>query len=98
MRFCPSRFFTVELGFGGFMSAVIELDKERKEALTKIARRRKTSGQQLLEKAVDEFLLRIENEDLLETSAQTARKTNLRETDAAAIVRDWRKNQSLEQI
>ncbi len=80
------------------MSAVIELDKKRKDALAKIARRRKTSGQRLLEKAVDEFLLRIENEDLLETSARTARKTNLRERDAAAIVRDWRKNQSLEQI
>ncbi len=98
MRFCPARFFTVELGFGGFMNAVIELDKERKDALTKIARRRKTSGQQLLEKAVDEFLLRIENEDLLETSAQTARKTNLRERDAAEVVRNWRKNQSHEQI
>ncbi len=80
------------------MNTVIELDKERKDALAKIARRRKTSGQQLLEKAVVEFLLRIENEDLLETSAQTARKTNLRERDAAAIVRDWRKNQSREQI
>ncbi len=80
------------------MNTVIELDKERKDALAKIARRRKTSGQQLLEKAVDEFLLRIENEDLLETSARTARKTNLRERDAAAIVRDWRKNQTREQI
>ncbi len=80
------------------MNAVIELDKERKDALAKIARRRKKSGQQLLEKAVDEFLLRIENEYLLETSAQTAGKTNLRERDAAAIVRDWRKNQSIEQI
>ncbi len=80
------------------MNAVIELDKERKDALTKIARRRKTSGQQLLEKAVDDFLLRIENEDLLETSAQTARKTNLRERDAAEVVRNWRKNQSHEQI
>ncbi len=80
------------------MNAVIELDKERQDALIKIARRRKTSGQRLLEKAVDEFLLRLENEDLLETSAQTARKTNLREENAAAIVRDWRKRQSREQI
>ncbi len=80
------------------MNAVIELDKERQDALIKIARRRKTSGQRLLEKAVDEFLLRLENEDLLETSVQTARKTNLREENAAAIVRDWRKGQKCEQI
>lgn len=80
------------------MNAVIELDKRRREALAKIARRRKTSGQRLLEKAVDDFLQRIEDEDLLESSAQTARKTDLNERDAAAIVRKWRKNQNREQL
>ncbi len=80
------------------MDAIIELDKQRKDALTKIARRRKTSGQQLLEKAVDDFLARIEKEELLETLARTARKTNLRERDAAEIVRNWRKNPSRERI
>jgi predicted transcriptional regulator len=73
------------------MSATIELDEQRRSALAKLARRRKLPLRRVLERAVDEFISRSEDEDLLESSARTARQTGLRETDAVKIVRSWRR-------
>ncbi len=72
------------------MSVPLELDDKRRSALARVARRRKVSPRRLLEKVVDEFIERIENEELLESSARTARRTGLREEDAVKIVREWR--------
>ncbi|MEK6288829.1 MAG: hypothetical protein AABO57_24185 [Acidobacteriota bacterium] len=73
------------------MSATIELDEQRRSALAKLARRRKLPLRSVLERAVDEFIDRAEDEDLLESSARTARQTGLREADAVEIVRSWRR-------
>ncbi len=73
------------------MSATIELDEQRRSALAKLARRRKLPLHRVLERAVDEFISRSEDEDLLENSARAARQTGLRETDAVEIVRRWRR-------
>jgi predicted transcriptional regulator len=73
------------------MSATIELDEQRRSSLAKLARRRKLPLRSVLEQAVDEFINRAEDEDLLESSARTARKTGLREADAVEIVRSWRR-------
>ncbi len=63
------------------MSAVIELDEQRREALKRVARQRKVSLRHLLGRAVDDFLERLENEELLESSAQVARRSGLTEDD-----------------
>ena len=73
------------------MSATIELDEQRRSALAKLARRRKLPLRRVLERAVDEFISRSEDEDLLENSARAARQTGLRETAAVEIVRNWRR-------
>ena len=73
------------------MSATIELDEQRRSALAKLARRRKLPLRRVLERAVDEFIERAEDEDLLDSSARVARQTGLREADAVEIVRDWRR-------
>jgi predicted transcriptional regulator len=73
------------------MSATIELDEQRRSALAKLARRRRLPLRRVLERAVDEFINRAEDEDLLENSARMARQTGLREADAAEIVRSWRR-------
>lgn len=73
------------------MSATIELDEGRRGALAKLARRRKLPLRRVLERAVDEFISRSEDEELLESSARTARQTGLREADAEEIVRSWRR-------
>lgn len=72
------------------MSATIELDEQRRSALAKLARRRKLPLRSVLERAVDEFINRAEDEDLLESSARAAKQTGLREADAVEIVRSWR--------
>ena len=72
------------------MSATIELDESRRGALARLARRRKLPLRQVLERAVDEFISRSEDEELLESSARAAQKTGLREVDAVDIVRRWR--------
>lgn len=72
------------------MSATIELDEQRRSALAKLARRRKLPLRRVLERAVDEFISRSEDEDLLNSSARVARQTGLREADAVEIVRSWR--------
>lgn len=73
------------------MSATIELDEQRRSALAKLARRRKLPLRRVLERAVDEFISRAEDEDLLDSSARVARQTGLREADAVEIVRSWRR-------
>ena len=73
------------------MSATIELDEQRRSALAKLARRRKLPLRRVLERAVDEFIDRAEDEDLLDSSARVAQQTGLRESDAVEIVRDWRR-------
>ena len=70
------------------MSATIELDETRRNALSKLARRRKEPVRRVLERAVDEFIDRSEDEDLLESSALVARQTGLREADAEEIARN----------
>lgn len=75
------------------MSATLELDEQRRSALAKLARRRKLPLRRVLERAVDEFIDRAEDEDLLETSARAAKQTGLREADAVEIVRSWRRKQ-----
>jgi len=75
------------------MSATIELDEQRRSALAKLARRRKLPLRSVLERAVDEFIDRAEDEDLLEISARAAKQTGLREADAVEIVRSWRRKQ-----
>jgi predicted transcriptional regulator len=75
------------------MSATIELDEQRRSsALAKLARRRKMPLRRVLERAVDEFIDRAEDEDLLEISARAAQQTGLREADAVDIVRSWRRS------
>jgi len=73
------------------MSATIELDEQRRSALAKLARRRKLPLRSVLERAVDEFIDRAEDEDLLDSSARAAKQTGLREADAVEIVRSWRR-------
>ena len=74
------------------MSATLELDAQRRSALAKLAHRRKLPLQSVLERAVDEFIDRAEDEHLLESSARAARQTRLREADAVEIVRSWRRS------
>lgn len=73
------------------MSATIELDEQRRSALAELARRRKLPLRRVLERAVDEFISRAEDEDLLDSSARAAKQTGLREADAVEIVRSWRR-------
>jgi predicted transcriptional regulator len=73
------------------MSANVELDEARHNALQQVARRRKVPMRRLLERAVDEFIERAVDEELLESSSRTAHATGLREKDAVTIVREWRK-------
>lgn len=74
------------------MSTPIELDEKRRTALERVARLRKVPMRRLLERAVDEFIQRAEDEELLESSARVARRTGLREKDAVEIVREWRRS------
>ena len=75
------------------MSANVELDEARQHALQQVARRRKVPVRRLLERAVDEFIERAEDEELLESSSRTAQATGLRGKDAVTIVREWRRRQ-----
>ena len=73
------------------MSSTVELDEQRRSALAKLARRRKLPLRRVLERAVDEFIDRAEDEDLLDSSSRVARQTGLREADAVEMVRSWRR-------
>ena len=67
------------------MSAPIELNERRRQALEQIARRRKVSVRRLLERAVDEFLERaIDLEERQWLNAETirqAKRSRLTEAD-----------------
>lgn|GEM_PF-6082266 len=80
------------------MSAPLELDEQRRRALERVARRRKVSPRRLLAEAVDEYIGRAEDEELLNSSARAARRTGLREADAVAAVRDWRRKQRRKEV
>ena len=73
------------------MSSSFELDDSRLSVLERVARRRKLSLRRVLERAVDEFIERAEDEQLLASSTRVARRTGLRERDAVRVVRKWRK-------
>jgi len=72
------------------MSAQLEIDEKRHEALRRMARQRRIPLKRLVEKAVDEFMQRSDDEELLESSARVARRSGLREEHAADIVKKWR--------
>ena len=72
------------------MNARMDIDDQRRQALERIARRNRLSLRRALERAVDEFIERAEDEDLLLSSARTARRTGLREGNAVEIVSAWR--------
>lgn len=75
------------------MSTAIELDEQRRIALERMARRRKIPLRRLLERAVDEFIERARDEELLASSALSSQRTGLQEKDAVKIVREWRTRQ-----
>lgn len=77
------------------MSAQVEIDEQRRHALEQFARRRKTSVRRVLERAVDEFMERADDEELLIQSSTQARRTHLREGDASLAVREWRNRRPL---
>lgn len=77
------------------MSALIELDEQRLEALRRVARQRDVSLRRLLERAVDEFLECLDDEELIESSAQVARRSGLTENDdIEGLIRDFRKKRA----
>lgn len=65
------------------MSATLELDERRRKALERVARRRKVSSLRLLEKVVDEFIERAEDEELHGKSARATRRTKASPKDAS---------------
>ena len=77
------------------MSAQVEIDERRRHALEQFARRRGTSVRRLLERAVDEFMERADDEQLLTQSSVLARRTRLQEGDASRAVRQWRHKNAL---
>ena len=76
------------------MSTAIELDEHRRIVLEQMARRRKVPMRRLLERAVDEFIERARDEELLASSVLAAQKTGLQEKDAVKVVRKWRSSHS----
>lgn len=77
------------------MSTHIELHERRQLALEQMARRRKVSVNRLVERAVDEFIERTENEELLDSSIKTAQRTGLRERDSVKLVNNWRSKRTI---
>jgi len=77
------------------MSAQVEIDETRRHALEGFARRRKTSVRRVLERAVDEFIERADDEELLTESSVQARRIHLPEGDASRAVREWRNKKAL---
>jgi hypothetical protein len=59
--------------------------------LLALARRRKKQPAALAEEAVREFLRRMNDEELLERSGQTARKTRLKPSRAEELIRQHRR-------
>ena len=67
------------------MSATIELDEQRRASLAKLALRRNVPVRSVLERAVDEFIDRAEDDDLSNSSARVAKQS---------AVRDWRRSRT----
>lgn len=68
----------------------LRIDPSRRGALERVARRRGVSTRDVLLEAVDEYVERAEDEELLERSAQEARQTGWREENAVDLVRRFR--------
>jgi predicted transcriptional regulator len=71
----------------------IQLNEQQQVALERVARRRKVSLPRVLKNAVDDFIARLEEEELLESSARQAQRKPWQEEDAVALVRAWRRKQ-----
>ena len=74
------------------MNATVEikLNEEQQAVLERVARLRKVSLPLVLKSAVDEFIERLEDEELLATSDRQAQQKAYKEEDAVALVRAWR--------
>ena len=75
------------------MSTAVEisLNEQQQTALERAARRRKVPLPRVLESAVDEFIERLEDEELLESSDRQAQRKAYKEEDAVELVRAWRR-------
>jgi predicted transcriptional regulator len=69
----------------------IQLNKQQQAALERVARRRKVSLPRVLKSAVDDFIERLAEEELLESSEQQAQRKPWQEEDAVELVRAWRR-------
>jgi hypothetical protein len=65
----------------------LRIDPHRRGALERIAHQRSVSTRDVVLEAVDEYLERAEDEELLEHSAQEARQSGWREENAVDLVR-----------
>jgi hypothetical protein len=72
----------------------LRIDPDRRWALERIARQRGVSTRQVLLEAVDEYVERAEDEELLERSAQEARQTGWPEENAVDLVRRFRRSKA----
>lgn len=69
----------------------IQLNEQQQAALERVARRRKVSLHRVLKSAVDDFIERLEEEELLESSERQAQRKPWQEKDAVELVRAWRR-------
>lgn len=69
----------------------IELNSHQHSALERAARLRNISLPRVLESFVDEYIERLEDEELLESSDQQAQRKDYAEEDAVELVRAWRR-------
>ncbi len=69
----------------------IQLDERQQAALERVAQQRKVSLRRVLKRAVDEFIERLADEELIESTARLAQRTGYREEDAVELVREWRR-------
>ncbi len=69
----------------------IQLNEQQQAALERVARRRKVSLHRVLKSAVDDFIERLEEEELLESSERQAQRKPWQEEDAVELVRAWRR-------
>lgn len=69
----------------------IKLNEQERDALERAARQRKVSLPRVLESAVKEFIERLDDEELLESSARQAQRKAHKEEDAVELVREWRR-------
>jgi hypothetical protein len=69
----------------------IQFNEQQQVALEGVARHRKVSLPRVLKSAVDDFIARLEEEELLESSARQAQHKPWQEEDAVELVRAWRR-------